>query len=481
MFPPGKNKPKRIGGAPFASAPRASSLNRVVGSTAAAVLRARQPQTARGRSQRPAPTGEGSARGSENGAAYSATAPPRGDLSTPCKERAEHYFNRLLGQAQPGPQQEWCLVQEMDAVDFQAREDQVKRQDRERSVKNRLELQEQLDLQKRTAEHCRGVWKQWRVELEADVVKYQKEEEEKRAFSLEVQRRFNAERGRQLEEVRDRKNKQREAEIKLEREMMSAADAAKKRQEAADQKEKQKQKEAAVLLMKEAHSARERRVEARKAENQRDKDMAREYQELLAAQDRQRSQYFDALRDKQSKLLDAYEQGVGNALAEAAAKDEERARQQYEARLAKERQEAVERDQWRQQLAESGRVAVQEQLAAQAKNRQKAKEEEARFVAYQRRVADAQEAKEEKEKQQKQQAVYANAEYLRRQIREKQELATERPAQANHMTEVERSMNRDKLSRAFDPECADGMQALISRKRQEYRRQLKNAPTALPC
>lgn len=476
MFPPSKNKAKRIGGAPFSTASRASSLNRAVANTAAAVLRARQPHSARGRSLRPGQTSDGSGGGSENGKGFGF----ENRVSTPCTERAERYFNRFMGE-KPGPQQEWCLVQEMDAMDFEAHEDQLKRQERERQVKNKLELKEQLDLQKRTADHCRDVWKQWRTELEEDVVKYQKEEQEKRAFSLEVQRRFNDERAKQLEQVRDRKSKQREAEIKLEREMMKQADAAKKRQEAADQVEKQKQKEAAILLMKEAHSAREARIEARKAENLRDKELAREYQDLLAAQDRQRSQYFDNLRDKQSKLLSAYEQGVGNALAEAAQKDEARARQQYEARIEKERQEAVARDQWRQELALSGRVAVQQQLAAQAKNRQKAKEEEAKYVAIQRRWAEEQEAKEEKEKVQKQQARLANAEFLRRQIQEKQEVDTERPARQNQMTEVERSMNRDKLSRAADPQCADGMQALISRKRQEYRRQLQNGPTALPC
>lgn len=495
MFPPNRNKPKRIGGAPFSAAiPRAASLTRgVAGNAAAASLSAqRQPHSARSRSQKQGPNSDASAAGSAIGAEHagnnhSATAPAR-EVMTPCTARAEQYYERLLGKSPASKgsmsaRHDWTLVQEIDAVDYHAREDQQKRRERDKRVQNQQELQEQLDLQKRTAEHCRDVWKQWRAELEADVVQYQKEEEAKRVFTLEVQRRFNDERGRQLEEVRNRKNKQREAEIKLERDMMAAAEDAKRRQERIDETSKQKQKEAAKLLMHEAHIAQERRLEARKKENQRDREMSAKYQELLEAQDRERSKYFDGLRDKQQKLLASYEAGVGNALAEAAARDEERARKQHEQRLAKERVEAEERQRWRQQLAESGRVAVQQQLAAQAKRRKELRDEEQRFVEGQRRDAEVAEAEEEKEKRRKQQAVYANAEYLRRQIREKSEGTSVRMAAEDGMTDIERSINREKLTRACDPGRVDGMPALINRKRQEYRRQRQaiTEPIMIPC
>lgn len=472
MFPPTRRPPKRIGGAPFTASANARRAP------------PRQPHSARAistkleRGDAKFSTVPLSARGASSGPEL--TNGSRGDgTETPCKRRAEQYYGHLLGKANGAEtRQDWTLVQEVDALEFLKREECQRRVERERYLKHQSELKDQMQRQGVVAERTKDVWRQWRSELEEDVVAYRKEEEVKRAFSLETQRRFNQEREKQLEEKERRRNLQRDHEKRLEEEIMKQADQAKRRQDDADLQRKTQQKQAALQMRSEAELAHERRQQAKIQEHEQDIQMQKKYAELLDEQERNRGKYFHELREKQSKLLANYESGVGNELAKLQKQDDERARRQAEAREEKERQAHEERATWRAQLAESGRRAVQQQLAHQAQERVRQQEEEQRYVAKVKKDAEIAEAKEAENVRRKKEARLQNAEYLRQQILQKEAQAPIRKVEQAQMNDVERSLNREKLGFAFE---SDGMSELIEKKRAEYRRQAFAPSLAMPC
>lgn len=473
MFPPTRRPPKRIGGAPFT----ASALAR-------RAPQRRHPHSARTstrleRGDAKASTAMPlSARGTSSGPEL--THGSRGDGSdTPCKRRAEEYYSFLLGKASGAEtRQDWKLVQEVDALDFFKREESNRRHERDKQLKHQAELKDQMQTQGLIAEKCKDVWRQWRSELEEDVVAYRKEEEVKRAFSLETQRRFNQEREKQLEETKRRRDLQREHEKRLEEEMMKQAEQAKRRQDEADLTRKTQQRQAAKQMQSQAELAHERRQQAKKEEHEQDIKMQKKYADLLDEQERNRGKYFQEMRDKQSRLLAHYESGVGNELARLQKRDDERARKQAEARDEKERQAYEERELWRQRLAESGRKAVQQQLAIQAEERVRQQEEELRYVAKVKKDSEIAEAKEAENVKRKKEAMLQNAEHLRKQIEEKEAQGPIRRVQQAQMNDVERSLNREKLERAYE---SDGLQQLINRKRNEYRQQAAIPSVTMPC
>lgn len=404
----------------------------------------------------------------------------QGDASS-AQTRAQQYYSQLLGSS-PNMRQDWALVHEIDALDHLADEEVKRRAAREKNVKNQTEICAQLQARNDVAENCRSIWQQWRVELEEDVDQYQKEEEKKRIFNLETQKRFNQERQEQLEQDRKRKELLKESERKLEREMMMLADQAKQRQEASEAAKKSKQRDAMVQMRSQAVAAEERKQLSKKEEHARDIKMQKDYEELLEKQDANRGKYFQSIKDKQQAMLDKYESGVGNELARLQARDDERARQYAAQKLEKEKLDHEARDLWRKNLAESGRLAVSEQLSLQAQDRQKQREDEQRFMEKVQREAAAAEAKETEKERKKREAVQANAEFLRKQIQEKEAKSPPKTVQRAQMSEIERQLNREKLQRACDPNRVDGLQSLLRKKSAEYRHlQRCQEPLSMPC
>lgn len=314
------------------------------------------------------------------------------------------------------------------------------------------------------------------------MVQYEKEEEAKKVYVLEAQKRFNQERSKQLADNRQRKAAQKEKDEQMERRMIELAEDAKKRQDQADLDRKKKQRNDMLYMKEESRLAAERKRSAREEERARDLKMQKEYEELLEEQDRKRHGYFQGIRDKQAQLLAKYEQGVGNELARLAEADDARARRHQAEKEGKELADLQERDRWRKNLAESGRVAVQHQLSLQAEQRQKQREDDQRYLEKLRKEAAIAEEKEQDKVRRKKEAVLANAEFLRKQIMEKEDRPSKKAMHAQ-MNDTERQINREKLERATDPERADGLQSLLGRKRAEYRQMNTQGsrPVTLPC
>lgn len=463
MPPPNNRQPKRREGAnPIGNAPprRGQPLS------ARAALDNRLNRTTGSQSQKPM----SARRPSLNG---------HGDTNS-CQVRAQQYYSQLLGSS-PKMRQDWALVHEIDALDHLADEEVKRRAVREKNVRNQTEICAQLQARHNVADNCRATWQQWRTELEEDVSQYQKEEEMKRAFNLETQKRFNQERQQQLEEDRRRKDLLKEGERKLEREMMLLADQAKQRQEVSDAAKKSKQKEAMMQMRSQAVAAEERKQAAKKEEHVRDIKMQQDYEELLEKQDANRGKYFQSIKDKQQAMLDKYESGVGNELARLQAKDDERARQYAAQKLEKEKMDHEARERCRKNLAESGRLAVSQQLSLQAQDRQKQRDDEQRFMEKVQREAALADAKETEKDRKKREAVQANALFIRKQIQEKEAKSPPKTVQRAQMSEIERQLNREKLERACDPTRVDGLQSLLRKKSAEFQRlQRGQEPLTMP-
>jgi len=360
-------------------------------------------------------------------------------------------------------------VQEIDSLDHFNKEEAKRRAEKEKNLSHQSQLQFQLDAKRNVTDRCRDVWKQWRTELEDDVVQYEKEEVLKKTFAKDAQKLFNQERQQQLADKRERQLVQKDKDRRLELEMIQLAEESKRRSDAADEQRKQQQKGNMVHMRAQAEQAVERRFQAKQLEHKRDLEMQKEYEEMLEQQERNRGQYFKNIRDKQSQLLAKYEQGVGGEMARLQARDDERARKQQEEKLDKERLDHEARDAWRKGLAQSGRVAVQVQLDLQAEARQKQREEERRYLEKGQKETQIAEAKEAEKVRRQKAAVQANADFIRAQIQEKESRSPGRKNGQAQMSERERQINKEKLDRACDPERADGLQSLLGRKREEYR------------
>lgn len=466
MFPPTKKQPKRVGGAPFSTKVHSRRANQG------------QPQSARTLSN---PKATASAE-----LPLSARNPPiagQGDVeSTPAARRAEAYYRQLLGrpdQEGESARQDWTLVEEIDALDHFNREEKKKREEREKNVSYRADLQDQLQARQNIVDKCREVWKDWRTELEDDVQQYQKEEEMKRVFKRETQKQFNQEREKQLDDIRRRQALQKEHEVKLEQEMMELAQQAKIRQDETDAKKKNAQRQAMQQMKGQAEVAAVRKKNERQEEQKRDIRMQQEYEEMLEEQERRRNKYFLEIREKQATLLAKYEKGVGNQLAKQQAADDERARRHQAAKELAQKQEHEAREAWRRNLAESGQAAVRQQLSLQAQERERKRQEDERYIEKIRKENAIADAKEAEKVQKKKDSVLANAEYVRKQIQEKEARSPARKNVQAQMTEVERRLNKEKLERACDPNRPDGLQSLLNKRRADYSK-LSDRPISIP-
>eukprot|EP00927_Polykrikos_kofoidii_P062302 TRINITY_DN57108_c0_g1_i1.p1 TRINITY_DN57108_c0_g1~~TRINITY_DN57108_c0_g1_i1.p1 ORF type:complete len:484 (+),score=112.52 TRINITY_DN57108_c0_g1_i1:176-1627(+) len=476
MFEPAR-KPKRVGGAPFPPAvpfrkdalPHASISPRRPHATASM-----------------AGTAPASARGARSGAAASEGG--RGDARcrsedgrsavTPCTKLAQRHVQELVGvdavssrghhvRADIDAARHWTLVEEMGTAEYYVREQRKRNEARSQRQKNSRDLQEQQNLRLQEKQEQRDEAKKWREILETDVAKWRREEEEKKATALDSERRFNDERREQLERTRESQRQQRQADAQADEEMLQANLDAKRRQEEKDFKHRQQQKEAALELQRRAHVARLEREQARVAEAKNDVELARSQQELLDKHERERSEFFVQLRDKQMKLLDAYQSGVGNELERLERQDEERAERHQKARDEKEQREREEREIRKKARIKHGLSALNNQVAEREEERRRRVLDEKTVYETQCREAELLNARDRQTREQHRHAREQNAQFLREQI---QERAARTPAalSRDQMDEVEKRMNRNLLERAMDSSRSDGMQMLLKQKRSEY-------------
>jgi len=393
---------------------------------------------------------------------------------------AEQYIKKLVGgRALPGQNispkdieaanaRDWTLVQELDAMDYFAAESARIKKEKQRRLQNVSDLQAQADLKNRHKDDFRDLSKKWREEAETDAAQWKKEEQDKKARSVENQKEFNEARRQQLEAHRMQLRKEREADKRADEEMSAANKEGQKREERNDEMKKQKRKEMGLEMYSLALRARQDKEKAKQKEHSNDVEMAHKAQELLDAQDTERKDKLKERKDKLEAQMDRYQAEVGNKLEAEARAVEERALKQMQALNDKVTREKEKKERKLQQMRDAGKAAVAQQLEEHEVAKLTRADEDRRFYEAQQAQAMTAVELDEAKKDKKKQAREEHADYLRRQIREKAERKGQ-ALQRDQMDEVERNMNKEKLKRAMDPERADGLQMLFRKKRMEYR------------
>eukprot|EP00441_Pelagodinium_beii_P023665 CAMPEP_0197664788 /NCGR_PEP_ID=MMETSP1338-20131121/58850_1 /TAXON_ID=43686 ORGANISM="Pelagodinium beii, Strain RCC1491" /NCGR_SAMPLE_ID=MMETSP1338 /ASSEMBLY_ACC=CAM_ASM_000754 /LENGTH=477 /DNA_ID=CAMNT_0043243499 /DNA_START=25 /DNA_END=1454 /DNA_ORIENTATION=- len=348
-----------------------------------------------------------------------------------------------------GPLMEWKIVQEMQDMEQQAKEDEKKESQMKLRQQHLDELNAQRDRRIAEKDEHHQLWKRWRVEIEADAQRYHEEEESKRQRQIEVRRQFDEERRKQLDIARKMKERQAKADMQEGEDMLRAAQEAGRKAQVQEDRRKQKEKSEALKMAEYAQQARAEKLKLRDEEQKRDIQMAKEQQELLDKQDAERVQFFKKLKDKQAQLLTAYEAGVGNELERKAKEDEERAQRYQQLLLEKERATQESRDRKIRELKKASHEAVEAQLQEHQRQKIQEKQEEQLFLQKLRSQADADAAKEKARQESKRLAREANALALKEQMRERTEAAPGKVVR-DQMNDVERRLNVGKMEQMLE-------------------------------
>ncbi|CAL1155915.1 unnamed protein product [Cladocopium goreaui] len=180
----------------------------------------------------------------------------------------------------------------------------------------------------------------------------------------------------------------------------------------------------------------------------RDMLLAQRQQEMLEKQEADRAAYFQQMRDKQSKMLAAYEAGVGNELEKKMREDEERAKRYQAIAEEKEKLKMEMREKKMKEAKKASHEYIQMQLQERQIQKQQAREEELELLARLKAQDEALAQKEQAKVEAKRRALQVNAENLREQIRLKNEETPSRYAR-DQMNEVERKFNKTRLQKAL--------------------------------
>ncbi|CAE8700285.1 unnamed protein product, partial [Polarella glacialis] len=151
---------------------------------------------------------------------------------------------------------EWAVMQEIEARDFQHREEEKRSRQLQMRHEHTNKLNEQRARVLQEKDECNLLQKRWRDEIEADAARYQQEEQGKKASMLEYRRRFDQERKEQLEERKGQLEQKMQAEKSLGLEMLRMANEASRKAEAQEERRKRLEREQAMKMVEQATTAR---------------------------------------------------------------------------------------------------------------------------------------------------------------------------------------------------------------------------------
>jgi len=333
---------------------------------------------------------------------------------------------------------------------------------RKREAEERAKEREEREARKKENDF-RSSMARWGGKLKEDADRYQTEQKSRKMELMEVQRRHNEEMAYHAEDGRRRKQEEAAAMARLEADMAKQAQDAKRRQDEIEDRKKKRQKETAQQMAKAAQDAVTQKAETKRLEALKDIELMRQQQAMLDEQDRRRTEAADKIKQQQGRAQAQFEAGAGNQMAKQQKEEEERAKRWQEEKAAKDEASAMEKQRKLKQMAMDGVAFVKQQLREHADAKEAEKEEMRR----RREKSDQDAAKaadeEKKKAEDKRQRARENQEFLQRQIEQKK---TSHRA-GEQMTEVEQSMNKDRLERARKPE---NLQLLFKSKQGQYAR-----------
>lgn len=357
-----------------------------------------------------------------------------------------------------GPLLEWAVVQEMDAKEASVVEEETRQRQQKLKQEHLDQLNAQRDRQAREKDEHRQLWLRWRTEVEADAEAYHQEEVQKKQAKKEVLQRFDQERRQQVADNRQRQQAQQQADVQEGESMLRAAAEAVRKAEEQDAQRKDKERTEALKMVVAAKVAREDKEKKKREEFKRDIVLAKQQEDLLDKQEEDRGRFFKQLKEKQSRLLSAYEAGVGNELDKKQKEDDERAKKYQDMLFEKERKAADLKENKLKAMKKASQDAVEAQLQEHALEKKRRKDEEVELMQKLRQQTEEENAREKAKQEEKRRARQANAGELLEQIRQRSQNTPYRQAR-DQMNEVERRMNRAKLERVLEEKDAKRLSA----------------------
>lgn len=357
-------------------------------------------------------------------------------------------FNTSLYRAlrTPGPLMEWAAVQELEVLEAKSLEEERQRKLAQQRKQHLAELEAQRQQLLKAKEERRELRQRWREEAEADAQRFHAEEAAKKQRVFEVRRQFDEERRQAMEEERRRQEARQKAEFREGQEILRNAMAERQKAERKESERREKERSQALRMINEADLARQEKARRQEEEYKNDMLMAQKQQELLERQEAERAAFFQKMKDKQQKMLAAYEAGVGNEMERKQREDEDRARKYQMLAEEKDKRQMELKEQRMKDLKKASQEHIQAQLQEHALRKKQAKEDEIQLLR-RLQAQDAELAAKEKAKvDAKLQARKANAEQLREQIKLKNDQVPSRVAR-DQMNEVEKQMNKARLDR----------------------------------
>lgn len=197
-----------------------------------------------------------------------------------------------------------------------------------------------------------------------------------------------------------------------------------------------------------AKEAAEQKVLRKQEEAEKDIAMMKAQIAVMEAQEQQRAQSFQRMKEKQGKAQAQYEAKAGSEQARLQKEEEERAKRYQDEKFARDEAAFQEKKKQLKQMQMDGVAFLTRQLEEQANVKAAEKEEQRRCRENSDR--DAARACEEEKRQalERKKKEKENADFLQQQINQKS--AAKRANE--QMTEVEQSINKDRLERAKKPE-----------------------------
>eukprot|EP00930_Biecheleria_cincta_P011466 TRINITY_DN1142_c0_g1_i3.p1 TRINITY_DN1142_c0_g1~~TRINITY_DN1142_c0_g1_i3.p1 ORF type:complete len:524 (+),score=153.49 TRINITY_DN1142_c0_g1_i3:1076-2647(+) len=383
------------------------------------------------------------------------------DTATPGTRKAGSYIKQLVGNDEGQGALHWRLVQEMDALDGLIQENVNRQKLVDQQTRQRSNLMEQVQEAKQKDSEYRSSMQRWGGKLKEDAERWQREEQTKRQELRQALQRHNHAQAQFQEDGRRRRQEEAAMEARLDAEMTMQAQAAKRRQEALEDRKRQRQQETAREMANAAREAERSKAESKRLEAMKDFELMRLQEAMLDEQDRKRQEAKQKIVEKQNQARSAYEAGAGNSIAKLQKEEEDRARRQQMEKDSKDEAAHREKQRKQKQMEMDGAAFVQKQLQEQAMQREREREEQRQRREKIEKDAANGKDEERRKAQERRDRERENAAYLQKQISSKaaSQLAGEQ------MTQIEQSMNRDRLERARKPE---NLQMLFRSKQGQY-------------
>ncbi|CAK9079783.1 unnamed protein product [Durusdinium trenchii] len=223
------------------------------------------------------------------------------------QEQVGSYIKKLVGDEAGDGMLHWRLVNEMDAIDGLIQDNLERDRAAEQKALQRTVLEEQVREARKKDHDFKSSRMHWGSKIQADAAQWQEEERLKKIRQQETLRKFNEEQARHAEASRRRKDAEAQEVAQLEHAMAQQAADAKRQQELAEEQRRKKQQEMAKQMADAAKEAAEQKVLRKQEEAEKDIAMMKAQIAVMEAQEQQRAQSFQRMKEKQGKAQAQYE------------------------------------------------------------------------------------------------------------------------------------------------------------------------------